>query len=296
MPAQQDRERIAVWIGQTMAALDKIVANPKVLDQIAETDAKLRETWPREMREAYASGREYTDAQYDELMSDLKTAADDAKSREEQARSQKLQDLQKKITDADKQRETLKKSAEDLQQQAEQKLLQIDKQLARLERDYNYLQTRAMSVMRSMAIVQTQMQRAQTTQGNRNNAQSPYAPSSSVSAGQLDFMLGAYQREFMATTLRASAISDQAMRGLQARQQLAKQVQSTIGNLGGKDADLEKWQSRQAKAGEHLRNSKIKAASPTVRQKRAKAKSLNTYLEFDPDWERIRLTEPPDPT
>jgi hypothetical protein len=289
-----ERDRIAVWVGQTMAALEKIVTQPKALDQIAQTDAKLRQLWPAELAEAYQSGRDYTDLQYDELMSGLKQAKDAAQSKEEEARTQKLQRLQKNVDQAGKERENLKKSAEELQKKAQDRLLQIDKQLARLERDYEYLQARAMSVMRSMAILQAQMQRVQVNQGNRSNAQAPVTGSLNTNLGQLDFMLGAYQREAEMTTFRAAMIADQAMRGLETRQQLAQQVQSTIGELGTKEAELEKWQGRQNKAGERLKQSKVKATSASVRQKRSQAKSLNTYLEFDVDWERIRLTEPPD--
>ena len=84
------------------------------------------------------------------------------------------------------------------------------------------------------------------------------------------------------------------MQGLQLRQQTLQRFQQAAGDLSRQDANLGKWQKRLGQAGENLNKGKIKGASTSVRQKRQQAKSLNTYLEFDPEWERIRLTEPPE--
>jgi hypothetical protein len=296
--SDEESDRIAVWLGQTMSALTKIVAAPKVLQRLDEVDARLREMWSDELRDAYQSGRDYADTQYGELMSDLKQAKDDAQSREELARVQKQQNLQKDIGAAEKEREQLKKSAEQLQKQFEQRLLQIDKQLARLERDYSYLTTRAASVMRSMAMIQAQLQLTQQRSASNppNGVRSPYLGSLDDPVQRLDFLLGMYQRELEMTMARSTFVVQQAMQGLQLREQTARHVQQTVGDLERKDADLQKWQDRLSQAGENLKKAKIKATSPSVRQKRQQAKSLNTYLEFDPEWERIRITEPPNPS
>ncbi|MFO0917216.1 MAG: hypothetical protein U0872_02755 [Planctomycetaceae bacterium] len=148
VPAQnagndQEVEAAAVWIGQSLGGLDKIITAPKVRQRLAETEAELQAAWPADLRDEAQSGREYADMLYAELTEDLKKATEQAKSAEEQTKQAKQKQLADKSVEAGKQREELKKSAEDLEKQAKERLEQVDKQLERLERDYGYLQTRA---------------------------------------------------------------------------------------------------------------------------------------------------------
>lgn len=284
----EDRDHAATWIGQAVVAVEKTVTTPKVQKRLAEANERLSELWPEELAEGYQSGRDYALARYDDLMSDVKQTSDKLTAKEIQSREDKQKSLEEGVTDADKKRDELKKSAEELQKQAEKKSLQIDKQLARLERDYNILETRANSVLQSMSYLQNQ---AQLLRQQRRNSQTQSVNGQLNDLQRVDMQLAMYQQEYEATLFRGGMIVQQAMQGAQLKQQLEQGLQEAAGELGARDASLKKWSDRLTKSGEKLQNSKIKVASPTLRQKRQQAKSLNTYLEFDPEWERIRLTE-----
>jgi hypothetical protein len=288
----EEQEQIATWIGQTLAAVEKLNATPKTKAQLEKADAALAELWNDELLAAYHTGREYTDALYDELMSQVQEATKAAKSKEKKARDEEQSRLKGSVEDADEKKAELQKKAENLQKQAEQKLLQIDKQLARLERDYNYLEARALSVLQSMSIVQNELNFAQQQRSSSNTRQNPFEGGlNSQPLQRLNFLMAMYQDELNATTTRGMLVAQQAMAGLQTRNQLVQQAQSTTADLAGEHASLSKWQKRMNQQADKLEQTKLKGDSLSVRAKRARAKTLNTYLEFDPDWERILLTE-----
>ncbi len=290
----EERDQIATWIGQTLAAVEKLNTTPKAKTQLEQADAELSDLWDDDLLAAYHTGRDYTDALYEELMSQVQEATSAAKSKEKKARDEEQSRLKGSVEDADEKKAELQKKAEDLQKQAEQKLLQIDKQLARLERDYNYLESRALSVLQSMSLVQNEINFTQQRRNNTNagNSQNPFAGQvDPQSIQRLNFLMVMYQDELTATTTRGMLVAQQAMAGLQTRNQLVQQVQSTTTDLAGEHTSLSKWQKRMNQQADKLEQTKIKGDSLSVRAKRAKAKTLNTYLEFDPDWERILLTE-----
>ncbi len=282
-----EQEAAAVWIGQTLGGLDKIVTAPKVRQRLADTEARLDELWPDALRDAAQSGRDYADMLYAELTEDLKQATDKAKAQEQAAKQEKQKKLSEKSAEAEKQREGLKKSAENLEKQTKERVEQIDKQLERLERDYGYLQSRAQSVLQSMMLAQNQMLLAQS------------APAGAVNANPLRMqgaqtMLNLYQQEYELTLMRGNMVVQRAMETAQLREQAARQLQQASKEIVDQDSSLGKWQERLKNNSEHLDKQKLKGKSPSVREKRLKAKTLSTYLEFDPEWERIHLIEQPE--
>jgi|GEM_PF-5624030 len=291
----EDRDRVAVWVGQTLLALEKIITLPKVQEQLAQLDTDLRKSWPPDVLDAYQSGRDYSQATYADLMDELNVAQDIATTKEVSERNKKLDELQDQVVAAGEVREGLKKTAAEVQQKTEERLLQIDKQLARLERDYGILESRGMSLLRSISIIQAEIFVLENPRAANRPilADFPNRPSAkSPPLEQLKLLLAAHEWELQLTTYRASLISNQAMQGMQMRQQTILTAQQAVGQLELQDANLEKWQQRQSQTGERLKTAKLKVATPSIRQKREQAKSLNTYLDFHLDLERLRLTEP----
>lgn len=292
---ESEAEAAAIWIGQTMFALETVVTLPKVKEQAAKLDLQAQKTWPANLLTAYQSGKDYSHALYDELMTDLDNAKDQAQAKEVATRKEKLEELNERVESAGEQREAIKDTATAISQQLDHQLLQIDKQLARLDRDYQYLQTRAQSLLRSINFLQLQLFLVQ--QGATPNTNQQIRPVRSTNQQnwlmkQQQAQLTAAQWELELTNWRASLVAQEGYRGFQLRQQVLQQAQRSVLELEARDAELEKWQQRQAQSGEAIKKSKLKISTPTVRQKREQAASLNTYLEFNLDLERMRLTEP----
>jgi hypothetical protein len=294
--SDEEREQIASWIGQTLAAVEKLNASPKIRQHVEKTDAFLAENWNGDLLDAYKTGWDYTNIVYDELMDQVKEATDEAKAKEKHSLEQKQTRLQENAATAEEKKAALAKMADDVKKQAERRLLQIDKQLVRLERDYNYLQARSMSVLQSMSILQTQLSYVQAQQQRPNaniQVQNSFVAGLVQPVQRLNLLLAMHQQELDATTIRALLVAQQAMEGLQTREQLVQQVQATAAELEGQKESLSKWQERMSQAAGKLQQTKPKGDSVSVRAKRVKAKTLSTYLEFDLDWERIKLTERP---
>lgn len=291
--SKADRERTAIWIGQTLAAIEKLNQTPKIVKQVHATEALLTDKWNDDLKDAYQSGKDYTDTLYADLMDELKQASDAAKAKQDEAKQEKSAKLKDDAASADAQREALKKKAEEVQKITEQRIEQLDKQLQRLERDYNYLEARSMNLMASMSLIHNEMSRAQASHGqqSRNNNSNRFDDGQTGFVSRMAAQYNAYQFELNATSMRAAMVSQRAMEGLQLRQQMLNQAQLAQADLAGQDGALSRWKERMAQAEESLKKQESKGDSLTTRTKRLKAKTLSTYLEFDPDWERIHLTE-----
>lgn len=291
--APEEQERIAIWIGQTLAAVEKLNATPKIRKRVRQTEELLVEKWNDDLKDAYQSGKDYTESLYAELMDDLKQTTEAVKAQDDAIKTKKAAKLKEGAASADEQREALKQKAEEVQKIAEQRLAQLDKQLSRLERDYNYLETRGMNLMGSMSLIQIEMSNVQLArrQTSRNNSGNQLDGSQADYLSRLAFQYSVYQLELNATSMRAAMVSQRAMEGLQMRNQLMNQAELAAADLAGQDDTLSRWKERMAQAEENLKKQESKGDSISTRAKRAKAKTLSTYLEFDPDWERILLTE-----
>lgn len=289
--SKADRERTAIWIGQTLAAVEKLNQTPKIVKQVHATEASLTDQWNDDLKDAYQSGKDYTDTLYADLMDELKQASDAAKAQQDEAKKEKSAKLKDDAAAADAQREALKKKAEEVQKITEQRIEQLDKQLQRLERDYNYLEARSMNLLGSLSLIQNEMNTVQLARNQRNNNSNRVDDVQANYMARLAFQYSAYQLELNATSIRAAMVSERAMEGLQLRNQLLGQAQLAKAHLADQDGVLSRWKERMAQAEENLKKQESKGDSLSTRAKRAKAKTLSTYLEFDPDWERILLTE-----
>lgn len=294
-----ERDQVAVWLGQAMSGLEKCYSNPKIQSQIAESHDRLTELLPEHLLESYQAGREFSDLLYQQLTADANLATQTAKAKEAADKEQNLEKIAGRTEATAKQREQLRRTAEDLEIQGQRRLQQIDRQLTVLERNYMLLQGTAQSAIQSVQIAQGQIQWVQTQalnqardSRNRDKLQE-IERRRDDQIQQLNGRIAVAEMQWQFCFLQGAAMSQMALDVLQLRQQTAAQLQEKATGLVSKDAELKQWQDRLAKQGNLVGKAPIKGKSLTAHQKKEKAKSLKTYIEFDPDWERITILDHP---
>ncbi|MBS0265966.1 MAG: hypothetical protein JSS02_28805, partial [Planctomycetes bacterium] len=242
----------ARWIGQLVEALSLRADSEKRRDQIAEHEAQLLKVLGDELSLELEAGRQ----SIRERAVALEEAADASRravgSKQKRRLQEKESKLEQDIESIDKVRVDDKKTAEEWKGWLDETLAKADKQLGLLERDYNFLDQRAASLMQSFVIAGQEIT-ALKVQSDLERF--PWRrPGLTDFAQRQNQMLG-YQLEYNATVGRMHTIAQQGSLVLEQRALAVQQYQKATGQLVQKGAHLDKWATR-------LKNEKQKLAAP----------------------------------
>lgn len=289
--ASQEQRDAAVWIGQLLEALDRIVETAKTRERIAQSEEHIRKVFSDEMHDAVNAGREAVRDRYEQ-------ATGQAALREEtQAKKQErdLQDQNAKVAsdlgNVEKQKENAARTAEEMKKLMEEQVGKLDKQLGELERDYQFLEKRAESVQRSYLLAGREVTALQL--------QSPGASGTTRTAAggtqtrlqqqlqQRQNEMAAYELEYNATTFRMGQLAQQARGIVTQRASVIREYEAATGQLVKKNAALDKWSSRLSDKKKKLSTATTKAGSSPPKE--IKIRSLAALVPFDLDGEKDRV-------
>jgi hypothetical protein len=278
----------ARWVGQLLEAVAHVPESRKFDDLLAEHQVKVLDTFGDKLSEALDEGRELIRARQFELDQAAGTARSTAQKKKKNRDDDKSAKIEKDLEGAGQEKEKAKKTEQEWKQWLDDMLAASDKLLGQLERDYQFLDKRAESLMQSYTLAGTQLTALNLSLSTPNRNTTPFAMQNlqQTSIAVQNQMLG-YQLEYNATLGR---MADAAQRGQQAMQQRAegiKQYEEATGQLVKKKAELDKWTARMK-----AEKQKIAAQKPAAKKGAVDKKqpfTLKTVLPLDLEHERTHL-------
>lgn len=296
-----EREQVAEWIGQVLAALQKSVDTLKQREALLREDELLAEILGPALSPAVSRGKSSVHAMHALMEGDVQQAREIAQAKEEKERAEREKQVAKDLEASAEKRESLKKTAEDAKKYLDQQLAAFDKQLTRLEKDYEFLQKRVMSLTASQLQIGTEMSLlsqqagALSNNGNGNggrngNANAQLAQVYQQRMGVLELQQIRYQVDMDQTLASTMAVSQRAQMVVGQRNAAVRQYERATGQIVQQDSAIDKWQDRLKKDGEKLKEQPKPKAGP-VANKIQQARSFRTYVDLDLNQERDRLLD-----
>jgi hypothetical protein len=275
----------AHWIGHLLGALSLCAELQKVRGLLTTQDAHLQATFAGELLEELEAGRESIHEREAVLDQASIVAQETAERKREHRNRERASKLEKEIERLGKTESDDKKTAAEWKEWLETTLARADRQIGLLERDYQYLERRAESVMQSITLVGQEITALQVGAGTFNrppsrNAGTPLNPDSDVRL-RLGQMLG-YQMEYNATIGRMELVVQQGNMLANQRAEVIQRYQNATGELVQKDANLDNWATHLKKSKQKLMVQKPQGKgrkNPPDGQKQPY--SLKVYLPLD---------------
>ena len=282
------------WIGQSMAAFEKMTDTPKAREAWLRQDEALRELLGEKLLAAYNSGQDEVHTRHALLEDDIRSTRDKTLEKREQERVDQQTKTEKDLESAQEKRDELKKTAEEWKKSLDDQLLNLDKQLSRLERDHSLLEKRGQSIVESQIqlgrqMTQLQLQQQQASSNNSKNKLGPQV-NFDVAMEQLQLQKRRYQVEYDQTLVAAQQVTQKAQGFIQQRNGVIQQYQKATGQLVKQDATLDKWQGRLKKDTEKLKGP-VDDKVPAVTNKIKQVRTFRTYIELDVMEQRDRLLD-----
>ena len=282
------------WIGQSMAAFEKMADSPKSRDAWLKQDEALRELFVGKLLAAYNSGQDEVHTRHALLEDDIRSTRDKTLEKREQERIEKQSKVGKDLESTKEKRDELKKTAEEWKKSLDDQLLNFDKQLSRLERDHTFLEKRGQSIVESQIQLGREMtllqQQASANSNNKNNNQFGQQQNLNAQMDRLQLQKVRCQAEYDQTLVAAQQVTQKAQGLIQQRNGVVQQYQKATGQLVKQDASLDKWQGRLKKDTEKLKapvDDKVAAVTNKIKQ----VHSYRTYIELDVIEQRDRLLD-----
>ncbi len=278
------------WVGQSMAAFEKMADSPKSRDAWLRQDGALRGLFAGKLLAAYNGGQDEVHTRHALLEDDIRSARDKTLEKREQERSEKQAKTDKDLESAKEKRDELKKTAEDWKKTLDEQLQGIDKQLSRLERDHALLEKRGLSIVDSQLQLSREMNLLQQQANNANNKGKNNLVNYEAQMEQLQLQKVRYQAEYDQTLVAAQQVTQKAQGLVQQRNGVIQQYQKATGQLVKQDASLDKWQGRLKKDTAKL-NAPVDDKAPAVTARINQVRSFRTYIELDVIEQRDRLLD-----
>jgi hypothetical protein len=235
----------ARWIGELLEALALCGDSKKVHGQLTTQEAQLQATFAGELLPELAAGRESIHEREAVLDQESSLAHETAERKREQRHRERASKLEKEISRLGKTENDDKKSAAEWKEWLESTLAKADRQIGLLERDYQYLEQRAQSVMQSITLAGQEMTAVQIGTFNRRSSTNPGpALNADFQWRQGQGQLLGYQLEYNATIGRMNLVVQQANMLVNQRAEAIERYQNATGALVQKDANLDKWATR----------------------------------------------------
>ena len=282
------------WIGQSMAAFEKMADSPKSREAWMKEDEALRELFVGKLLVAYDNGQDEVHTRHALLEDDIRSTRDKTLEKREQERIEKQTKTDKDLESTREKRDGLKKTAEEWKKSLDEQLLNFDKQLSRLERDHTFLEKRGQSIVESQIQLGREMtllqQRASASGGHQPNNRFGTQTNYEAQMEQLQLQNARYQAEYDQTLVAAQQVTQKAQGLIQQRNGVIQQYQKATGQLVKQDASLDKWQGRLKKDTEKLK-APVDDKVPAVTNKIKQVSSFRTYIELDVMEQRDRLLD-----
>jgi hypothetical protein len=241
-----EREReIARWMGQVVAALDKLITAKKDRDLLSQHQAELLAAIGEELWQSLEEGR-------DELLSrDLDAAqkagaaAEKSAKREEQRRTEQVAKLESELAKIDKQKEKAARSVEDWNKWLDQTMAKIDKRLGTLEKDYQFLDRRAQALDQTILQIGRELTALQLTPDQeRMGNRAPYLTQREQEVLRRQQQITNYRLEHSQVVSRSMGIAEEAAAVMKQRAQATARFEAATGQIVKKSAELEQWGNR----------------------------------------------------
>ena len=271
------------WIGQSMAAFDKMSDSPKAREAWSRQDEVLRGLLSVKLLAAYNSGPKEVEARHALLEDDIRSTRDKTLEKREQERIEKQTKADQDLESAQEKRDDLKKTAEEWKNSLDDQLANLDKQLSLLEKDHGLLEKRGLSIVESQNQLSREMNQILTRGGTNKLLAEAEIEQRGLQKARL-------QVEYDQTVVAAQRVTQKAQGLVQQRNGVIQQYQKATGQLVKQDASLDKWQGRLKKDTEKLKGP-VDDKGSAVMGKLKQAQSFRTYVEFDVAKQRNRLLE-----
>lgn len=284
--ALQDREELAEWLGQVLAALQKSVDTLKQRELLQRDDEGVVAALGADLQPALTRGRQRVDSLHGALEEGVQQTRQEVEEKQARERAEREAQVAKDLESSAERKDMLKRTAEQSKDYLDQRLGDLDRQLGRFEKDYDVLQQRILAL--NTAQVQINSELAYLDGLNPDQVQSPRALEQRRSA--LGVQLLRSQVDLEQSLASAMTVAQRAQAVMVLKAQAVQQYEKATGQLVQKEAGLDKWQDRLKKEGEKLKAGPKGKAAP-VANRINQLRSLRTYVELDPVRERERVME-----
>jgi hypothetical protein len=273
----------ARWIGELLEALSLCGDSKNLHGQLATQDAQLQAAFAGELLEDLQAGRESIHEREAVLDQEASLAHETAERKREQRHRERASKLEKEIAKLGKTENDDKKSVAEWKEWLEATLAKADRQIGLLERDYQYLEQRAQSVMQSITLAGQEMTAVQLGTFQRRSSTNPGpALNADFQWRQGQGQLLGYQLEYNATIGRLNLVVQQANMLVNQRAEAIERYQNATGALVQKDANLDKWATRLKQSKQKLTVQKPQGnGKKNAPDGQKQTYSLKVYLPLD---------------
>jgi tetratricopeptide (TPR) repeat protein len=286
---QRDAAR---WIGKVIVSLS-CTDDSKRLDELVAANARdVLKALGEELWDELAEGRDSITAR--DVAPGQAGRAGQSTDKHQQARTERnAARLEKDIEEAGKASENIEKDKQEWKRWLDDELAHYDKMLGNLERDFKFLDERALSLTQSMNFAAQELsamgQALGTIDLRNTNALGMQAAQEEYLQRQNQYR--SYQTDYNTTVGRMSEVVRAGAQAVEQRAGVIAEYEKETGDLVKKTAGLEKWSSR-------LKNQKQKlAVNPSVTrgnrtrtgEKKAPPPTFKIIMPFDAQGERERL-------
>jgi len=279
------REPVAEWIGQVLAALQKTVETIKQRELLQREDEAIVAVLGDDFRDAVARGRATVHAVHAALEEDVQLTREQVEEKQARERAEREAQVARDLEESAERRENLKKTSEQWKEYLDQRVAECDRQLTRLEKDYDVLQQRVLALNTVQVQINTELAFLDQQGNDQSN---PRAIEQRKAA--LGVQLLRSQVDLEQSLAGAMLVAQRAQATVMQKSQAIQQYEKATGQLVQKDAGLDKWQDRLKKQGEKLKTPPKGKATP-VANRIQQLRSFRTYVDLDPALERGRLME-----
>lgn len=285
-----ERASTAVWIGLVTTALDYTVLPAKLKPRLAIAEARIRQQLPPALLANFEAGHDYVIAEFERLIGEAEASVKTENAKLLTDLQGQLNRVLKGLQESEQQHTQVTQQLDSLRQRADQQSRNLDQQLAVLEREHAALQARTTSLAQSVATLRTQLALLTPIRTGYHGrivytGLPVYYP---YSAGAQLLNLDA---DLQYTSARGAMLAQQAFQASLAREQTWQGYEQRSSPLLHRQQALEQVHERLLKRGQQIEQTPLKTATPLSKRLRAQARAVESYVRYDVDWERIRVTE-----
>ncbi|WP_010586188.1 hypothetical protein [Schlesneria paludicola] len=269
------------WIGRIMAAVELTSESALSREKWTQYEEQLIDLLSEDAIDVYRGGKEEVSIRQANLEQEARQTQERGKKKEALQRQKKLDRLEKSLETADKKREALKKSAAELKEILDEQADEFKKQMERSEKDYSFLERRAMTLMSAMMALDQEMSVLQLRRGN---------PASNAARDQSLILMQNvrmnYELEYMRIINLVQQTSSNAKQLQQQNGQLNDQYNQATRELVKDEAAIKEQKARSLKQADLLKKENAESKSPAIPKRIETTKSLRAYVDLDVFAER----------
>lgn len=290
-----DRMAAARWIGMVLAAFEKQTLSRRDAARAKSIRSRVTRQFQGELAKAIIAGEADLTAKITELeAADLKRKLL-AKKQKKQQVAKKEKSLSAKKEKAVEKTKAIKRSAEQWKEWLDAKEKSSKVLLGRQMKEFQILERRRQSLLRSMALLaqehntrKTRFQQAIQAAGRNRQRRDLLVNSANQILGRLENEYAGYYQQSVLTFAQMFRIRQNALRVIQQYKRDAKQYESITGQLAQRGNALSKYQDTLDRAQRKLKNQQVRSSLSSKSKTRTKYR-MTRLIEFDLEAEGARL-------